>query len=220
MLLFLVCLVSNIAQPNYDKGDFQHISLQKDTSKSIIGKYNSPKQDFNKFTSEHLVLKNDSTFEYAINTEFYKIQAKGYWHVSASNLILNSEKRMQKIIVQEASNKSNNSQMKFDVTYKDNSSLYYQLFLITRKDTLYYKDVFRDTTINQDETLKAFYIVDSRGFRYPTYFLKSKKSNNFKIKLETDRIFDNEKWRISNDKLQPIGINGKYSSYYLIKEIK
>jgi len=219
-MLFLICLVSNIAKPNYSKGDYQHMSLQKDTLKSIMGKYDSPKQDFNKFTSEHLVLKSDSTFEYAMNTEFYKIQAKGYWHVSASNLILNSEKRMQKIIVQEASNKANSGQVKFDVTYKDNSSLYYQLFLITRKGTLHYKDVFHDTTINQNEILKAFYIVDNRGFRYPTYFLKSKKSNNFKIKLEADRIFDNEKWRINDDKLQPIGINGNYARYYLIKEIK
>src|ERR1700743_898176 len=111
-MVFLTCLVSILAKPNYSKGNCRRVSLQQDTSESIIGKYNSPKQDFNKFTSEHLVLKSDSTFEYAMNAEFAKIRAKGSWHVSGSNLILNSTKKKEKIIVQEASNKENESQIK------------------------------------------------------------------------------------------------------------
>ena len=79
-------------------------------------------------------------------------------------------------------------------------------------------DVYHDTAINHNGILRSFYIVDARGVKYPKYFLKSSRSNHFRIKLEVDRIFDNEKWRMKNDKLQPIGLDGKNASYYLIKE--
>jgi hypothetical protein len=59
-IVFFTGIVSIIGNPNYSKGNRESISLQQDTSKSIIGRYDSSKQDFNKFTSEHLVLRNDS----------------------------------------------------------------------------------------------------------------------------------------------------------------
>lgn len=108
--------------------------------------------------------------------------------------------------------------LKFDVTYGNKEPLYYQLYLITSKDTLHIEDVFGDTTMSSIP-LKAFFVLDARGFRYPTYFLKRGKSNYFRITLERDRIFDNEVWRIKDrgDKLQPKGLNGDFMNYYLIR---
>lgn len=216
ILIFSFTLIGSVY--NYSKVYCQTGFASQDTLKNIIGRFNSPKQGENKFTSEAITLNADFTFEYIISTEFTKIKANGYWHVSSSNLILNSSNKRDKIIVEEKKKHSN--KIKFDVTYKDNDPLYYQLYLITTKDTLHYKDVAGDTVINNlKDKLVAFYIFDPRGFKYPTYFLKKRKSNYFRVRLEVDRIFDNEIWQIkdSGNKLQPIGLDGSYMNYYLIK---
>ena len=194
--------------------------LQQDTSKSIIGEYFSPHQDVNKFTSESILLRNDSTFEYRIKDEFINLMAIGNWHVSRGQLVLNSIPKRPKIIVEEAISRQNANKIKFDVTYTNHNPLNYQLYLISNKGIFCYKDLYHDTVINYPDLLKGFFIIDTRGFKYPTYFLKNRKSNYFRIKLEIDRIFDNEKWRIANGKLEPIGLNGKISSYYLSKDGK
>jgi hypothetical protein len=214
LIFFLTLFASGF---NHSQAYSQTEVASQDTLKNVIGKFNSPKQEENKFTSETITLNPDTTFEYTISTEFTKIKANGYWRVAGNNLILNSSDKREKINVEEK--KSRNDKVKFDVTYKTNEPLYYQLYVITSKDTLHIEDVFGDTVINHT-ALKGFYIVDTRGFRYPTYFLKKRKSNYFRVRLEKDRIFDNEVWQIkdSGDKLQPIGLNGNLMNYCLIKQ--
>ncbi len=213
-LIFLLLFVFGLY---YSRVYSQTETTSKDTLKNVIGRFNSPKQEDNKFTSEAITLNADSTFEYQMNTEFLKIKANGYWDVSGDDLILNSSDKREKINVEEKKNRSN--KIKFDVTYKTDEPLYYQLYLITNKDTLHIEDVFADTVINHT-TLKGFYIIDTRGLKYPTYFLKKRKSNYFRVRLEKNRIFDNEVWHIkdSGTKLQPIGFNGNFMNYYLIKQ--
>lgn len=205
---------------NCNKVNCQTKLVNQNTISNIVGTFNSPKQDKNKFTSETIKLNADFTFEYLISTEFTKIKANGYWHLLDSYLILNSSDKKEKLNVEEKKKRIN--KIKFDVTYKSNEPLYYQLYLITNKiDTSHIEDVFADTLINLSlATLKAFYVIDARGFRYPTYFLKKRKSNYFRVRLENDRIFDNESWQIkdSGNKLQPIGLDGSYMNYCLSKE--
>lgn len=183
---------------------------------SVVGKFKSPKQENNKFTAEVITLNADATFNYAISTEFIKIKANGYWRVLTDSLLLNSSNKKEKAVVKEKRHRG--AKLKFDVTYDNNEPLYYQLYLITSKDTLHIEDVFGDTTMSSIP-LKAFFVLDARGFRYPTYFLKRGESNCFRITLERDRIFDNEVWRIKDggDKLQPKGLNGDFMNYYLIR---
>lgn len=217
ILIFSLTLFCSVC--NYSKVYCQTGFTSQDTLKNIVGRFNSPKQDDNKFTSEAITLNADFTFEYIISTEFTKIKANGYWQLSGSNLILNSSDKREKFNVEERKNRRN--KIKFDVTYKSNEPLYYQLYLITNKDTSHIEDVFGDTVINHTEAaLKAFYIMDARGFRYPTYFLKKRKANYFRVRLEKDRIFDNESWQIKDNgnKLQPIGLNGSFMNYCLIKK--
>ncbi len=188
----------------------------QDSFQNIIGVYKSPKQDYN-FTSESISLNADSTFDYIIKTEFTKIKDSGYWRKSGNNLILNSRDKKEKMYVEEKRNLFD--KIKFDVTYKDNDPLNYQLYLISKKDTLHIEDAFGDTILNHTKfTFEAFYIIDSRGFKYPTYFLKKRKSNYFRIYLEAHRIFDNEIWEIKNGGLQPIGLDGTKMNYWLVKE--
>ena len=112
-----------------------------DTS-GILGKYYSPEQDLNKVTSEYLILKGDSTFEYRLKTEFTKIEANGHWYVSHTNLVLNSDNKKQKMIVQESYDKVHKGLVTFEVVYKDNKPLYYQLYLTTQMEYLIIKIYF------------------------------------------------------------------------------
>jgi hypothetical protein len=216
-LILFFSLTLFASEFNYNKAYCQTVVTGKDTLKSIIGRFISPKQENNKFTAEAITLSANSTFEYIISTEFTKIKVDGRWRLSGNKLILNSNVKREKISVEEKKSRSN--KLKFDAAYKTNELLYYQLYLLTSKGTLHVRDVFGDTSINHT-ALKGFYIMDARGFQYPTYFLKNRQSNYFRIRLEKDRIFDNEVWQIKDrgNKLQPMGLNGKLMNYCLIKQ--
>lgn len=168
--------------------------------------------------SETLQLNENHTFEYSVRMHFVKQDVVGNYVVVGDSLILNSVPQRDKLIVQERlqgkfKNKS------FNIKLKDGHPFNYQLYLISKtNDTLFINNQNSDTKIKFDE-LNSFYIIDTKGLKSPTYFLKGTNTNHFDILFEHIRVFESEKWIIDKklEKIAPIGTDNKYQNYYLSK---
>lgn len=68
--------------------------------------------------------------------------------------------------------------------------------------------------------IQAFYIKDSKGLNSPVYFIKTQKSNIFKVIFETSRVFENEVWIFDQNGIIPVGLDGHFQKYALQKNEK
>lgn len=181
---------------------------------NVTGTYSYSGEHF----SETLQLNENYTFKYNLRIHFVRQEIIGNYVVVGDSLVLNSFPQRDKIIVRE-NLKGNFRNKKFLVNHKDGNPFNYQLYLITKSnDTVISKDQNSKTKIKVDE-LKSFYIIDSKGLKSPTYFLKGTNTNYFDVQFEHFRVFESEKWIIDKklEKIRPIGMDNEYQNYYLSK---
>jgi hypothetical protein len=165
---------------------------------------------------ESINLLKDGTFKYYKKTEFLQDEIFGNWQLRNDTiLVLDSHPQKSKLIVFEGLKKKKT--MTFNVRDTRGNTFQYYLYLISdKKDTITYNNQFETTTIKEKPT--SFYIVSSEGLHSPIYNIKGAKSNFFDIKFERQRIFENEQWKFIENNLIPLGLDGQYSKYKLVKE--
>ncbi|MGP1626279.1 hypothetical protein [Prevotella koreensis] len=164
---------------------------------------------------ESIELLENGSFVYYSRSEFIKTEVKGNWQLrDDSILVLYSRPQRSRITVFESRKRSKKST--FQIRNTDNHHIHYNLYLITiENDTLEYKDQFDKTAVLGN--FSSFYVVDTKGQYYPTYKILGSRSNIFYIMIEEKRVFENEYWKYYGEYLVPLGIDGKYSNYKLVK---
>lgn len=165
---------------------------------------------------ECIELLENGTFVYYNRSEFIKTEINGNWQLrNDSILVLDSSPQRSKLIVWESRKK--NKMYTFCVRNMNNQPIHYSLFLISEKgDTIEFKDQFVKTVSNRDFT--SFYIVDTKGQHSPDYQKQGSKSNLFTIMMEEKRVFENEYWKYHGGYIVPLGLDGNYSTYKLVKK--
>ena len=171
-----------------------------------------------RYFNEKIELGIDYKFQYEYRKEFIQFNIDGNYRIKGDSLILDSSPQRDKIIVKESS-KGNLKTIRFKVTDKIGSPLNYKLSLITRdNDTITLINQYFESKL-KIKNLKSFYIYDTKGLKSPTYDIVGLRTNYFEIQFETKRVFDNEVWKIKNDKITPKGLNGEIQKYFLTKQI-
>lgn len=160
-------------------------------------------------------LLENGSFVYYSKSEFIKTEIKGNWQLrNDSILVLDSRPQRSKITVLESRKRSKKST--FQIRNMDNHQIHYNLYLITKdNDTLEFKNQFDKTVVLGE--FSSFYVVDTKGQYSPTYKILGSRSNSFDIMIEDKRVFENEYWKYYGKYIVPLGIDGKYSSYKLVK---
>lgn len=183
-------------------------------SQSMFGKYSYK----NQFFYESLELLPSGTFVYCIKSESTGIECKGNWQIRGRNLILDSAPQRDGIICHE-SRKRRKAFNYFDVKSKsDKSSIFYHLYVIKYAgDTVELSNQFGISRI-RSKSIKGFFIKNASGIKSPTYLTQFRSMNWFDILFETERVFDNENWRISEIGILPRGNGGEYENFLLRKE--
>ena len=165
---------------------------------------------------ESIELKKNYTFKYMYSMHNIKLVVNGNYRIIGDSLILDSNPQKDKIIVNEDS-KGNLGNNKFIITDKYDNPFNYTLSIISQKgDTLILKNQWIKSKI-KNVKIKEFYITDSKGLKSPTYLIKGKQSNCFRIFFETKRVFENEIWKINDDKIFPNNLSGEKVRYFLTK---
>lgn len=165
---------------------------------------------------ESISLKKDNKFLYTANFNFSQYETEGSYYILNDSLLLNSYPQKDRIIVNEY-NKGNIKKTKFEVTDKRNNYFTYNLYLTLDDNTkIFAKDQWQTSKFN-NLRIKSFYIIDSNGMKSPNYIIKGTATNNFKIQFESSRVFENESWGISKDKITPRGFGGDIQKYTLNK---
>ncbi|WP_152640725.1 hypothetical protein [Flavobacterium sp. 316] len=165
---------------------------------------------------ESINLKESRQFIYNYKNEFISYEIKGNYRISNDSLVLDSNPQRDKIIIKEY-NEGNKKNSLIIVKDKEGNILTYHIYIILLDDKVICLRDQWDKTKIKNQTIKGFYIVDTKGLQSPTYFKKGKFSNNFEVQFETKRVFENEIWIIEKDKIKPIGMDGEYQNYYLEK---
>ena len=166
--------------------------------------------------SENIDLLKDGTFKYYKKTEFLQDEIFGNWQLRNDNiLVLDSNPQRSKFTVKEHFKRG--KKMTFVVRDSEEDLIGYHLYIITdKKDTIAYRNQFEKSVIKEKSTF--FYIVSSEGLHSPVYKIRGTKSNFFNVKFERKRVFENEQWKFLENSLVPLGLDGKYSNYKLVKE--
>lgn len=167
---------------------------------------------------ESLELKANNQFVFLSKQEFISYEIKGNYYTrnNGDSLVLDSNPHRDKIIVSE-SNQGEQESITIAVTNKTGDLIHYSLFLILKNEKIVSLDDQWDKSIINAEKLKAFYLIDSKGLKSPTYYVKGEFSNYFKVQFETKRVFENETWYIKDNKIYPRGLNGEIQNYFLEK---
>lgn len=165
---------------------------------------------------ETLNLFHDGSFRYFVTQELSHEEIKGNWQFrNDSILVLDSSPQKSKMLVFE--NQKKGDEITFRVQNMSKQDIHFNLYLITEtNDTLLFRDQYKKTITNK--RFSSFYIIDVNSNKSPTYKREGLRSNIFDIMLATERVFDNEHWKYYNDYIIPIGIDGEYSNYKLIKQ--
>ncbi|ASK30486.1 hypothetical protein CEY12_10365 [Chryseobacterium sp. T16E-39] len=179
-------------------------------NKSGIYSYKTP------YYFESINLLKDGTFKYYRKTEFLKDEIFGNWQLrNDSILVLDSNPQRSKLMVKEHIKKG--KKITFTVRDSEEYLINYQLHIITnKKDTLAYRNQFEKSVIKEKPI--SFYIISTEGLHSPVYKIKGTNSNFFDVKFERQRVFENEQWRFVGNSIIPLGLDGKYSNYRLIRE--
>ena len=177
-------------------------------------------QDKYTYTASHytesITLKENYKFIYTANFNFSKYKTEGSYYILNDSLLLNSHPQKDRIIVNEY-NKGDIKKIKFEVTDKRNNYFNYHLYLTLSDNTkIVAKDQWQISKFNNLK-IKSFYIVDTNGLKSPNYSVVGTATNNFKIQFESSRVFENESWGISEDKIIPRGFGGEIQTYTLDK---
>lgn len=164
---------------------------------------------------ESIDLLENGSFVYYSKSEFIKTEVKGNWQIrNDSILVLDSSPQRSKITVLESRKRSKKST--FQIRNTDNRQIYYNLYLITKdNDTLAFKNQFDKTVVLGN--FSSFYVVDTKGQYSPIYKILGSRSNIFDITIEEKRVFENEYWKYYGKYIVPLGLDGKYSNYKLVK---
>lgn len=164
---------------------------------------------------ESIDLLENGSFVYYSKSEFIKTEIKGNWQLrNDSILVLDSRPQRSKITVLESRKRSKKNT--FQIRNTDNHQIHYNLYLITKdNDTLEFKNQFDKTVVLGE--FSSFYVVDTKGQYSPIYKILGSRSNSFDITIEDKRVFENEYWKYYGKYIVPLGIDGKYSSYKLVK---
>jgi hypothetical protein len=179
---------------------------------SYLGKYTYK----SRYYYESIDLKNNNQFIYNCKNEFINYEIKGNYKINSDSLILDSYPQRDKIIVKE-NNRGNKNSNLIIVKDKEGNKMTYHIYLILVDDTVIcLKDQWEKSKI-KNQTIKGFYLVDTKGLKSPTYLKNGKFSNHFEVQFETKRVFENEIWHLEKDKIKPIGMDGEYQNYYLEK---
>jgi len=209
--LILVCVLSSV----YFAYTQENLSLEGQYRK-ITGKY--------PLLSESLNLKADSTFEYHYQGEFQyaSFQLKGKWRIDDGYLILNSDNRWKpNFEVKKTYNPSLTHDSLF-LHITDFSNKKREYMLVVNKDDAnekeYYNTIDTDTLVIPKKDLYSLTIFSIVKFK--TLFINECSSNIWDIKINPVRVMRNEKWLIVNNVIIPIGVNGEYVSYSLVKQSK
>ena len=166
--------------------------------------------------TESITLKENYKFIYTANFNFSKYKTEGSYYILNDSLLLNSHPQKDRIIVNEY-NKGDIKKIKFEVTDKQNNYFNYHLYLTLSDNTkIVAKDQWQISKFNNLK-IKSFYIVDTNGLKSPNYRVVGTATNNFKIQFESSRVFENESWGISEDKIIPRGFGGEIQTYTLDK---
>ncbi|PSL43314.1 hypothetical protein CLV51_1083 [Chitinophaga niastensis] len=165
---------------------------------------------------ESIDLLNDGTFKYYQKTEFTKSEINGNWQLRHDSiLVLDSSPQKTKLKVSESYKK--NRKVTFRIRDMKNDLIYYNIYLLTNEgDSLVFKDQFDKTTATGK--FSSFYIVDTKGLHSPVYNINGVRTNFFDISVEQQRVFENEHWKHCDQYIVPLGLNGKYSDYKLVKQ--
>jgi hypothetical protein len=171
----------------------------------------------NNKVSEELVLNPDYTFDYSFYRDWLRIYINGSWSVCDDNLILNSIPRKDKMKVKES--KGTNKYYTLNVESMDGREFFYYIFLKwdDGKETIH-EDQWGSTKLKKKVKLKSFYIVDSKGLKSPVYEVKDFESRNFDVKVEKQRMFIMEKWKIDGSEITPRMFDGELAKYTLSRQ--
>lgn len=166
-----------------------------------------------RYYNEGINLNKDGTFKYTLKTEFTINEILGNWQLrNDSILVLDSHPQKSKLNVYEDYKKG--KKVTFIVRDSEQNHIGYSLHVITdKKDTIVYKNQFDKSVIMERPVY--FYVVNKAGLHSPIYKIRSKRGNYFSIRFEQQRIFENEQWKLKENKIIPIGLDGKYSNYVL-----
>lgn len=177
-----------------------------------LGKYSYTSNRF----YESIELKKENKFIYFSKQEFINYEITGNYHVNGDTLTLDSNPQKDKLIVKET-NKGRQGNFTFVVTDKMDNPIHYSIHLILIDNSeVSLKEQWQKSKIKNSK-IKAFYIIDSKGLKSPKYHIKGEFSNFFKVWFEPNRVFENERWYINNNKIKPKGLNGEFQSYFLEK---
>lgn len=182
------------------------------SQEDYFGKYSYKSRNY----YESIDITNNNKFIYNYKNEFISYEVRGNYNLNNDSLILDSNPQRDKIIVKEL-NKGNKKNNLIIVKDKNGSVLTYQLYIILSDgEVICLKDQWDKSKI-KDQSIKGFYIIDTKGLKSPTYFKKGKYSNYFEVLFETNRVFENETWYFDKGKIKSIGQDGEYHNYYLEK---
>ncbi|RXR24217.1 hypothetical protein [Flavobacterium stagni] len=169
------------------------------------------------YLKESINLFPNNTFTYNYAWEFSKFTVNGNYNINQDTLTLDSYPQRDKIIVNE-SFKGSKKKSIFTVKNKREEKITYHLTLFFENDSVArFENQFGDLIVNS-RALKSFYVQTTQGITSPTYFILGKNVNNFKITMETNRVFENEKWVIKNNTIRHKGMNGEFLNYFLSKK--
>lgn len=169
---------------------------------------------------ECINLKGNNIFEFQSGHYMSGVEkVSGRFIINGDSLILNSLPQREKIIVNEKYIRKNRDNYSFNI--KDRSDFFVQnnlnLNLSFDDGTIESIQIpFGKFNVKTKKRIKSFY-VGNIGLKFPIYYLKSDVTNTFDVKLDFKRIFDNEIWLFDEGKIKPIGIDGEYQKYFLVK---
>lgn len=172
---------------------------------------------------EYINLKENNMFEFQSVRHMSGVEkVSGRYIISGDSLILNSVPQREKIIVKEKYLRKNRNNYSFNITDRSDFFVQNNLNLNLSFDDGTVQSIqipFGEFNVKCIKKIKSFYIGNI-GLKFPNYNLKSDVTNTFDVKLEFKRIFDNEIWLFEEGKIKPIGVDGQYQKYFLVKSIE
>lgn len=186
----------------------------------IVGKYTTKNKShfFNKHYEE-ISLNADSSFRYFARIGFVKVEIKGEWHLTGYSLTLKGHHpgiTSEVSVTELVDNGIPKGQVKIATTDLESDAFTHHVSATKGDTTITLRDREYVTMIPLS-SLDRFDITNTL-FKYPTYEVKNKQANYFKVRVPRSRVIINEVWQYKNGVLFPRGLIQDYSTYYLSKE--
>ncbi len=185
---------------------------------SIYGKYVKPDSIYPQL-NESIILKGDKTFEYFRRAAFTEFKVKGFWLIQDGYLSLNSvDSAVKSFEVKEAFKKNIHADsIKLKILYFDNTTPHCTVVINEgdKEAEARYTDVYGEILLPKKivRSITVYSVI-----KHKTYLIRSCKSNYFELKLNSNRILNKEKWLLIGEQIVPIGLDGDYTNYTLVKQ--